>query len=254
MRRYKGYLIDLDGTLYIGKKRLYEAEQFINTLLKKDIPFLCVTNNSTRSPNRIALFLKEKFNIIIDESFIYTSGLASIDYLKKQTIERIMVIGEDDLKQQIVEAGFILDNCSPQMVIQGLDRACYYNQIKEACFAIQQGATYVLTNSDEQYPTEKGFIPGAGAIAKIIIATTKITPLLIGKPSSIIMNGAVNKIGLAKQDLLMIGDNYNTDILAGINNGIDTLLTLTGVTQRKDLARVDIQPTYIVNHLGEWTI
>ncbi|NEW62452.1 TIGR01457 family HAD-type hydrolase [Granulicatella sp. zg-ZJ] len=251
--RYKGYLIDLDGTIYVGKKRLHEAECFIKTLQQKQIPFLFVTNNATKSPEMVQAFLQNSLDIEVNISQIYTSGLAALDYLLAEKLgNKGFVIGEQILKEQFLNAGFIEEKEHPNFVLQALDTQVTYNDLKMASLAIQQGAKYIVTNIDKQYPTEKGFVPGAGAIKELLVAATRVEPVIIGKPSSIIMNHAINRLGVRKEDVIMVGDNYQTDILAGIDNGIDTLLTLTGVTQKSDIPHLPKVPTHIVNDLSEW--
>lgn len=252
---YKGYLIDLDGTIYVGQRRLKEAETFIKRLQHKNIPFLFVTNNATKTPDTVVSFLKKQCHLIIQPNQVYTSAIATVDYLlMNQFSQKGYVIGEKALTDLMLLNGFDVANENPDFVVQALDKEMTYKEIMTACFAIQKGATYITTNQDRQYPTEKGFIPGSGAISEMIQATTKITPINIGKPSSIIMQGALKRLNLNKDDVIMVGDNYDTDILAGINNDIATLLTLTGVTQKEHLKNVKKQPTFVVNNLGEFSI
>lgn len=253
--KYKGYLIDLDGTLYVGNKRLKEAEVFIKLLQEKNIPFLFVTNNSTKTPEMVAKSLEEKCELYVTPDHIYTSGMAAVEFLLENYNGQIgHVIGSESLRQQVSDAGFKLDEKAPQFILQGMDVTVTYDRIKNACLAIQNGAKYILTNVDKQFPTEHGFIPGAGALSEMIIATTGVQPTIIGKPSSIIMEGALKRLNLDRKDVLMVGDNYLTDILSGIQNNVPTLLTLTGVTQLEHLEQYDLKPTHIVNRLGEWEV
>lgn len=252
---YKGYLIDLDGTIYVGEKRLKEAEQFIKSLQEKGIPFLFVTNNSTKTPEMVAKSLAEKCELHVTPDHIYTSGMAAVEFLLDHYSGQIgHVIGSESLRQQVIEAGFELNENAPQFILQGMDVSITYDRIKNTCLAIQNGAKYILTNVDKQFPTENGFIPGAGALSEMIVATTGLKPTVIGKPSSIIMEGALKRLNLDRQDVVMVGDNYHTDILSGIQNDIPTLLTLTGVTQLEHLEQYDLKPTHIVKNLGEWEI
>lgn len=251
----KGYLIDLDGTIYIGKTLLPGAKDFIAALQDKQIPFLFVTNNSTKLPQEVCSHLATSFDIHVSIANVYTSGMASVDYLiDKQFEKNGYVIGEPALRQIVQDNGFTIDDKTPSFVLQGLDRQVDYTQLANASLAIQNGATHIVTNSDKQYPVENGFIPGSGAITDLLVASTRKQPVIIGKPSDIIMNYALKRIGLAREDVIMVGDNYHTDILAGIDNGIATLLTLTGVTQASDVPHLPKQPNYIVNNLTEWKV
>lgn len=255
--QYKGYLIDLDGTLYVGKQRLKEAEQFILNLQKQKIPFLFVTNNSTKSPEIVSQYIEKLCQLSIPERAIYTSAQAAIDYVSEhQYGKRGFVIGSDNFKQLFEQSGFIIDEKTPDFVLQGLDTQLTYEKLKNASLAIQNGAKFIVTNNDHQMPTENGFYPGSGATTAFLKMATQVEPIILGKPNQWIMKGSLNRIGLDASDVIMVGDNYNTDILAGINANIDTLLTLTGVTKKADLTQIlpDKQPTYIVNHLMEWQV
>lgn len=251
-KEYKGYLVDLDGTMYKGKQRIEEAAPFINRLKDKDIPYIFVTNNSTSSPEEVAKKLINDFDVPAKASEVYTSSLATADYLKTLEGNRVLVVGEKGLVEALTHAGFELTNDNPDHVVVGLDRDLSYEKMVQATLAIQKGASFIATNKDTNLPTERGLVPGAGSLVALLETATKTPPTFVGKPEAIMMEGAVQRINLAKEDVLMVGDNYETDILAGINNGIDTLLVLTGFTSRKDLEAVKEQPNYIVETLDDW--
>lgn len=257
VKPYKGYLIDLDGTIYKGTEPLQEGIAFIKALQNKNIPFLFVTNNATKTPEMTCEQLA-KMGITVTPQNVYTSALAALDYLlEHHSNQSGLVIGEPSLHQLIYENGFQKnDAITADFVLQALDKQVIYDKLKIASLAIQNGAKYIVTNRDEQYPLEYGFIPGSGAITALLVAATRIEPVVIGKPSHYIMDGALKRLGMHKSDVIMVGDNYNTDILAGLNNGIDTLLTLTGVTTRQDIEQLtdDMKPTYVIDDLSQWKI
>ena len=251
----QGYLIDLDGTIYVGKDRLPEAEAFIKRLQKKNIPFLFVTNNATKLASEVREFLAQHCQLDVLESQIYTSGQAAVDYITREKIgKKGMIIGEPALHQLAEQANLTIDEQNPDFVLQALDRSVTYEQLKTASLAILQGAQYILTNGDSNLPTEEGLLPGAGALSAFIQAATHVKPVLIGKPSKIIVTGALAKLGLPASQVAMIGDNYNTDIMAGIHNGLATILVLTGFTRPEVVAQLPIEPTHVVAHLGEWDV
>lgn len=255
IKTYKGYLIDLDGTVYKGSERIPSAEAFIEKLKTQNIPFLFVTNNATKTPAEVKGNLLHNFHIDVTEEHIYTSGMAALDYLSEQDMgKKVMVIGEKSLKDQVLQSGFDIVADNPDFVLQALDRAVTYKQLEAACLAIQAGASFIATNPDTNLPTEKGFVPGAGAITAFLKACTQKEPIIIGKPYPVIMQGALQRMKLNKEDVIMVGDNYNTDILAGIHFGVDTLMVLTGFSQMKDIADKKEQPTYIVETLAEWEV
>lgn len=254
IKDYKGYLIDLDGTMYKGKEPISEAPDFINRLRKANKPFLFVTNNSTSSPKEVAKKLTEQFQVEAYEEEIYTSSLATADYLKTIGGSTVYVVGEKGLHEAVTEAGFTIDEEAPDHVVVGLDRALTYEKCEIATLAIQKGASFIATNKDTNLPTERGMVPGAGSVVALIEKATRIEPTFVGKPETIIMDEAIKKIGLDKNEVLMVGDNYETDILAGINNEIDTLLVFTGFTTEEDMETIIDQPTYTIQKLDEWTI
>ena len=133
-----------------------------------------------------------------------------------------------------------------------MDTEVTYEKFVTATLAIQNGATFIGTNPDKNIPTERGLLPGAGSVIAMIEASTQQKAIYIGKPESIIMDKAVEILAMDKKEVLMVGDNYTTDILAGINNNIDTLLVLSGFTQKADVSSLPVPPTFLVDSLDEW--
>ena len=252
---YKGYLIDLDGTIYKGKDRIPEGEAFVHDLQKSGIPYLFVTNNTTRTPESVQEMLAKQFDIDTPVSTIYTATLATIDYMNDLGLEKsVYVIGEDGLKEAIQAAGYLEDKENPAYVVVGLDWQVDYEKLATATLAIQKGAYFIGTNPDLNIPTERGLLPGAGSIITLLEAATRVKPVYIGKPNAIIMEKAVEHLGLARENLLMVGDNYLTDIRAGIDNGIPTLLVTTGFTKAEEVSNLPIAPTHVLSSLAEWNL
>lgn len=252
---YKGYLIDLDGTMYKGKTPIPEAPRFVQRLREHQIPFLFLTNNSTKTPEAAAANLRDNFGIEAYAEEVYTSSLATADYIHSlNSGNKVFVVGEEGLKQALAAKGFVPDSENPDFVVVGLDQQATYEKVKRATLAINNGAQYIVTNKDTNLPTEQGLVPGAGALAASITTATRIEPTFVGKPETIIMEEALLLLDLAAEEVLMVGDNYETDISAGINSGVDTLLVFTGFTHPDDLAHVPVQPTHAVNTLDEWSI
>lgn len=250
---YKGYLIDLDGTIYRGSEPIPAGRRFIEQLQANQIPFLFLTNNTTKTPETVANRLADEFSIHVGPETVYTATLATIDYMNDANKgKKVYVIGEPGLIDPILAAGYVWEEETPDYVVVGLDTDVTYEKFVVATLAIQKGATFIGTNPDKNIPTERGLLPGAGSVIAMIEASTQQKAIYIGKPEAIIMEKAVEILGMEKANVLMVGDNYTTDILAGINNGIDTLLVLSGFTQKADVPTLPVPPTYLVESLDEW--
>ena len=250
---YEGYLIDLDGTIYRGSEPIPAGRRFVEQLQARQIPFLFLTNNTTKTPETVANRLANEFSIHVGPETVYTATLATIDYLNDANKgKKVYVIGEPGLIEPILAAGYVWEEETPDYVVVGLDTVVSFVKFVVATLAIQKGATFIGTNPDKNIPTERGLLPGAGSVIAMIEASTQQKAIYIGKPEAIIMEKAVETLGMEKANVLMVGDNYTTDILAGINNGIDTLLVLSGFTQKADVPTLPVPPTYLVDSLDEW--
>ncbi|AXG37388.1 TIGR01457 family HAD-type hydrolase [Enterococcus gilvus] len=250
---YKGYLIDLDGTIYRGSEPIPAGRRFVEHLQERKIPFLFLTNNTTKTPATVADRLANEFSIHVRPEAIYTATLATIDYMNDAAKgKKVFVIGEPGLIDPILSAGYVWEEEQPDYVVVGLDTAVTYEHFVTATLAIQKGATFIGTNPDKNIPTERGLLPGAGSVIAMVEAATQQKATYIGKPEAIIMEKAVEILGMEKSEVLMVGDNYTTDILAGINNEIDSLLVLSGFTQKEDVPTLPVPPTYLVESLDEW--
>ncbi|CAG9612549.1 Acid sugar phosphatase [Bacillus rhizoplanae] len=249
---YKGYLIDLDGTMYRGEERIEEASDFVKALQERNLPYLFVTNNSTRKPEQVADKLVQ-FDIPASAERVFTTSMATANFIyeRKQNAS-VYMIGEEGLRDALVEKGFTLVDNNPDFVVVGLDREVTYEKLAKACLAVRNGATFISTNGDIAIPTERGLLPGNGSLTSVVTVSTTVNPIFIGKPESIIMEQALKVLGTTKEETLMVGDNYDTDILAGMNAGMDTLLVHTGVTSVEKLTEYDVQPTHVIHSLTEW--
>lgn len=254
MKQYKGYLIDLDGTMYFGKQRIPTAEKFVLSLLEREEPFLFVTNNATRSPEMIAENLRQEYDLPIGVEHVHTSTMTLIDYMRDNHVgESVFVVGEEPLHRQVAAAGFtITQTPDAQVVVQGLNRQTNYQELAQAATAIRQGAAFLVTNTDQTLPTEHGLMPSSGALTAFLEVGSGKVPIVMGKPFKPVVEAALARLNLEAKDVLMIGDKYETDIQVGINAGMDTLMVLTGVTQLEDLRLVADKPTYVLNDLSEW--
>lgn len=254
VKKYKGYLIDLDGTMYRGTELIEEAVDFVKQLKAAGLPYLFVTNNSSRTPQQVAEKLRN-FGIPAEDEQVFTTSQATANFIyQKKQDANVYVIGEEGIRTAIEEKGFQFGGENADFVVVGIDRDINYEKLAVACLAVRNGATFISTNGDIAIPTERGLLPGNGSLTSVITVSTQTKPIFIGKPESIIMEQALKVLGTSKDETLMVGDNYDTDILAGIQAGMDTLLVHTGVTKKEHLPNYEVQPTYVVDTLAEWEV
>ncbi|TGB02196.1 TIGR01457 family HAD-type hydrolase [Halobacillus salinus] len=244
MKQYKGYLIDLDGTMYRGVTKIEGADTFVKHLKEQQIPYLFLTNNSSKTADQVVEKLTG-LGIPAAEQDVFTSSLATASYitsLKKQA--RVYVIGEKGLVDALTNEGHQIVEENADYVIIGLDREISYEKFTKACLQVRAGAELISTNGDVAIPTERGMVPGNGALTSVISVSTGKEATFVGKPTSIITQQALERIGLSKEEVVMVGDNYQTDIMTGINAGMDTIMVETGVSTFDGIKGEDQQPTY----------
>lgn len=227
-------LFDLDGTLYRGNERIPGADRLIIDLKHRGIPCLYVTNNSTRTALEVAHHLRD-MGIPADEEAIVTSALAAAYYIREYYPgAETFVIGEKGLYEALRVQGqsVIKEEKSNQhaaLVVQGLDRMLTYDRLTMAVKHLLNGAAFVQTNPDRLLPVDGGFLLGAGSIGASLQAATGIEPIVIGKPSPILMNYSLKLAGTSPERTWVIGDNPYTDLAAGRNVGCPSVLVLTGL-------------------------
>lgn len=245
----RGVILDLDGTVYLGKQEVPGAAAFVRGLKDAGIRYLFVTNRANRTPIVVAEQLAS-YGMPCTESDVLTSSQATVQYLKKGSV---YYIGEEGLKVELEKAGIAVTDQAPDYVIVSFDRSFTYEKLKTACRLILAGARFIATNPDKALRTAAGFSPGTGSIVAAVVAATGKEPTIIGKPERLIMDMALERMGLRAEDVINVGDNLATDIPAGINAGIRSAFILTGVSTRDDLARSHLKPTWVVEHYAELT-
>lgn len=255
MKMIQGYLFDLDGTMFEGMEPIPSAVEFVNDLAERNIPYLFVTNNASLTPAQLASKL-QGMGVKAEEHHMLTSAMATAKYLRKQNEGAVVyMIGEDGLRLALEEEGFRLtEEPKADYVVIGLDRHLTYEKLAIGALAIRDGATFISTNGDIAIPTERGFLPGNGSLTAVLTVTTETTPTFIGKPEPIMIDVALDMVGLRHEDVVMVGDNYHTDILFGINGGIRTLHVNTGVHTPEFIREQSKQPTYFVETLADWDV
>src|SRR5699024_9316028 len=196
----------------------------------------------------------QDMNIRASADRVITSSDAAVHYIKRiESNPKVYMIGEEGLRVALnVNDVPITNQKDANSVLIGLDRHITYEKLATAALAVQNGALLISTNQDAAIPSEHGFVPGNGSLTSVLSVSTGIDPIFIGKPETIMLENALEQLNAAKEDVIFVGDNYNTDITAGIRAKIDTLMVFTGVTRPEDLSNVNRQPTYRVNNLREW--
>ncbi|WP_159887393.1 HAD-IIA family hydrolase [Paenibacillus puerhi] len=257
-----GYLLDLDGTLYHGDNPIPGAGQFVLHLRKQNYPFVFLTNNSSRTPEEVSRHL-EATGIEAYPEEVLTSSQAAASHLLELELptRRVFCIGERGLRDALEQAGFELAEAgdepgSVSAVVQGIDRLFDYGKLMTATSHLRRGAVSILTNPDHLLPWNGELTPGAGSLGASIERASGIAPVVIGKPSQIIMKAAVDKLNLPITDIWTVGDNLSTDIQGGISIGSRTALVLTGLltdlaAAEEAISRTGIRPDRICRNLQE---
>ena len=260
LKKYKAFLLDLDGTIYRGKEVIPEASGFIEQLKEKGFPFLYLTNNSSATPEVLAERLSS-MGISAEPEEFFTSAMASAQMIKDLEKEKdpsqvsIYMIGEEGLRKALMNEGFSMVEQAPaDYVVVGIDRSFTYEKMKQGVQAIYQGARFISTNGDRAIPTEEGLAPGNGALTASLSYATGQMPVYVGKPEEAMIRLALAALFCKEKEVLLIGDNLETDIAAGASSGVDTLLVYTGFSQEKDVEASSIQPTYKVDNLSKVSI
>jgi 4-nitrophenyl phosphatase len=252
----RGLLIDMDGVLWRGQTFLPGVKDFFDMLRANDVPFMLVTNNATASPGYTVDRLS-KVDVTIKPEEVLTSALATAAYLKTILPQGagVYAIGEQAVQKALQEAGFQVLNKheSAKAVVVGFDRDLSWPKMAEAALAIQAGALFIGTNPDVSFPIEGGQAPGNGAIVLAIEAATAVAPIIVGKPEPLLFKQAVDRLGLAPGQALMVGDRLETDILGAQRAGIAAALLLTGVTSKQYVEKSEIKPDFIFEDLVELT-
>jgi 4-nitrophenyl phosphatase len=250
----RGLILDMDGVLWHGDEPLEGLEPFFKLLSERQIRYVLATNNPSKHPEGFAQKARS-FGISIETDDVINSVQATVYYLQKHfpAGSRVHVIGETALKERIANAGFELANEDVAAVVAALERGMSYETIKRGALLIRAGATFIGTNGDTSYPTEEGIVPGSGMMVAALAASADQEPIIIGKPETPIFDLALERLGLPPDQVASVGDRLDSDILGGQRAGIHTILLLTGITTREDLAQSTIQPTWIFEDLPELT-
>ncbi len=251
MKHPKNYLIDMDGVLISGPRMIPGADQFIARLKARQAEFLVLTNNPMYTPGDLAHRLRI-IGLDVPPERIYTSALATARFLQSQKPGgTAFVIGESGLTEAIHAVGYIITDENPDYVVLGETHSYNLALITKAIRLVAQGAHFIATNPDPAGPSEGGIVPACGAMAALIERASGVSPFFVGKPNPLMMRNALNYLGVHSEETVMIGDRMDTDIIAGVESGMETVLVLTGVTRREDVRRYPYRPTRIVESVAD---
>jgi NagD protein len=247
----RGFICDMDGVIYHGSRLLEGSKGFVDWLKAENKQFLFLTNSSARSPRELHQKLMH-MGIEVGEDHFITSGMATAHFIASQCPGgRVFAIGDSGLYQAIYEAGLSIDESQPDYVVVGETRSYNYEKIENAILLVLAGAKLIGTNPDLTGPTERGIGPACRALVAPIEMATGRQAYFIGKPNPLIMRHARDILGCHRDETVIIGDRMDTDIVAGIESGIDTVLVLSGITKETDLDRYPYKPHYILQDVSE---
>lgn len=254
MKDYKVYCLDLDGTVFKGNELIPETADFIQRLQMKGLEPYYVTNNASMTREQFADKLRA-FGIVSPAENIMASSIAAAKYIKRWYAgKKVYMIGSDGVEEALRNEGIerVYDNAD--IVLMGIDWDINFEKLAIACLEVRKGAVFLSTNRDLAFPTERGFMPGNGAFTKVVSSSTGIEPIFIGKPEMHMLEAIQYENGFNKEEMVMVGDNYETDIQAGIRFGIDTIHVNTGVTPMEDAMKEEVPPTHAIENLSYWEI
>ncbi|MGD0007022.1 MAG: HAD-IIA family hydrolase [Terriglobia bacterium] len=251
MELVKNYLMDMDGVLVTGTNIVSGADKFMARLKERGAKHLVVTNNPRYTPGDLAHRL-QWIGLDVAPELIFTSALATARFLHAQRPRSTaFVIGESGLTDAIHDVGYIITDHDPEYVVLGETNSIDFEQITTAIRLVTQGAHFIATNPDAAGPAEDGLVPACGAMAALIERASGVSPFFVGKPNPLMMRLALNYLGAHSEHTVMIGDRMDTDIVTGIESGMETILVLSGVTREEDVRRFPYQPTRIVKTIGD---
>ena len=246
-----GFICDMDGVIYHGSKLLDGVSEFVNWMLENDKKFVFLTNSSERTPQELSMKLARMGLNVTDDHF-YTSAMATAEFLHSQKEGcTAYVIGEAALTKALYDHGIYMNDVNPDYVVVGETRTYSFEKVEKAIHLVLNGAKLIGTNPDITGPTEKGIAPATGAlIAPIEIATGK-KAYFVGKPNPLMLRHGLRKLNCHSSDIAFIGDRMDTDIIAGIESNIDTVLVLSGVTSIEDIDKFPYRPKIIAKGVGD---
>jgi NagD protein len=246
-----GFICDMDGVLYHGNKLLDGAKEFVNWMLENNKKFVFLTNSAERTPHELSLKL-ERMGLNVSADHFYTSAMATAEFLSSQKPNcTAYIIGEAALAKALYDRGIYMNDVDPDYVVVGETSTYSFEKITKAINLVLKGAKLIGTNPDISGPFEGGIYPATGSlIAPIQLATGK-KAYFVGKPNPLMLRRGLKRLDCHSQDTVFVGDRMDTDIIAGIESNMDTILVLSGVSSMEEVEKYPYRPTYIFKGVGE---
>ena len=244
----------MDGTVYLGEHLFKGAKETFEYFKQNEISFVFLTNNSSHSLKFYVDKIK-RMGIECNEDNFYSSIDTTIRYLKDQNVKTLYVLGVKTFKEELKKHFTVIEEYqegTPDVTLVSFDTELVYDELKTACLYIQKGSRFIATNMDYRCPIEDGYyIPDCGGLCKWIEMCTDKKPLFLGKPEPTMINQVMEKFGVSKEETMMVGDRYYTDIVAGLNAGVDTVAVLSGETTLEEFNNAERKPTYILDSIAD---
>jgi len=258
LRGVRGVLFDMDGVIYVGTQLLPGVQEMFDYLEQTGRKWLCVTNNASRTPAQFVEKLTG-MGVRARPEQILGSAEATAGWLAEQIKHhgwprgKIIIVGQDGLRAALAQYHFELttDPAEATYAVAGINFELTYEELARVALAIRNGARFIGTNSDRSYPSERGLLPGAGSILALLETATDVTPTVVGKPNQGMYDQALRRIGATADQVMMVGDRYDTDISGALKMGLATTGVLTGVSTRNDFESAAIPPHIIATDLPE---
>lgn len=247
----KGFICDMDGVIYHGNKILDGVKEFVNWMLDNDKKFVFLTNSPERTPHELSMKL-ERMGLSVSPDHFYTSAMATAEFLSTQAPGcTAYVIGEAAFAKALYDKKIYMNDINPEYVVIGETRTYSFEKIEKAIELVNKGAKLIGANPDTVGVTERGIMPATGSlIAPIEIATGK-KAYFVGKPNPLMLRHGLRILDCHSADIAFIGDRMDTDIIAGIESNVDTVLVLSGVTAKEDIDSFPYRPKYVLNGVGD---
>ena len=247
----KGFICDMDGVIYHGDRILDGVAEFVTWMLENDKKFVFLTNSPEKTPHELSMKL-ERMGLNVPPSNFYTSAMATSAFLSSQTPNcTAYVIGEAALTKALYDQHIYMNDVNPDYVIVGETRTYNFEKIEKAIELVNKGAKLIGTNPDITGPTATGIMPATGSLIAPIEISTGKKAYFVGKPNPLMLRHGLKKLNCHSNEIAFIGDRMDTDIIAGIESNVDTILVLSGVTSRNDIDKFPYRPKFVLENVGE---